>query len=79
MRSRLIAIGAFLIALGVLFALSPTAFAQGCQLCRDATAGSTPQARRALQVAIPILGIPAIGIFAGAMVLARRIKLGSGE
>jgi len=52
------------------------ATAQGCSLCRDATAGSAPQARRALRRAIPLLGIPAIGIFAGGLVLAKRIKPG---
>jgi hypothetical protein len=63
------------------FALLATAFtfptispAQGCSLCRDATAGSAPQARRALRRAIPLLGIPAIGIFAGTFLLARRIR-----
>jgi hypothetical protein len=64
--------------LGAVFTLASTApsnaHAQGCTLCRDATAGSTPQARKALRLAIPLLGIPAIGIFAGALVLAKRIK-----
>ena len=50
--------------------------AQGCALCRDATAGSTPQARKALRLAIPLLGIPAVGIFAGALMLASRVKPG---
>ena len=58
------------------FAASSNAHAQGCTLCRDATAGSAPQARKALRLAIPLLGIPAIGIFAGALVLARRVKPG---
>lgn len=66
--------------LGAVFTLAFTApsnaHAQGCTLCRDATAGSTPQARKALRLAIPVLGIPAIGIFAGALVLARRVKPG---
>jgi hypothetical protein len=52
------------------------ATAQGCSLCRDATAGSTQQARKALRLAIPLLGIPAIGIFAGALALARKVKPG---
>lgn len=58
------------------FTASSNAHAQGCTLCRDASAGSTPQARKALRLAIPLLGIPAIGIFAGALVLARRVKPG---
>ncbi len=60
----------------VAFIALSNAHAQGCTLCRDATAGSTPQARKALRLAIPLLGIPAIGIFAGALVLARRVKPG---
>jgi hypothetical protein len=57
-------------------AVPSTATAQGCALCRDTTAGSTPQARKALRLAIPLLGIPAIGIFAGALLLARKVKPG---
>ena len=53
-----------------------SASAQGCALCRDATAGSTPQARKALRLAIPLLGIPAIGIFIGALILVRNVKPG---
>ncbi len=51
--------------------------AQGCSQCRDTTAGSAPQARKSMRIAIPLLGFPAIGIFAGAVVLAKRIKPGS--
>jgi hypothetical protein len=59
-----------------LLAASSKATAQGCTLCRDTTAGSSPHVRKALRIAIPLLGIPAIGIFAGALVLARKIKPG---
>jgi len=52
---------------------------QGCSLCRDATAGSAPQARKAFRLAIPLLGIPAIGIFAGGLLMARRVKPGRAE
>jgi hypothetical protein len=58
------------------FIAPPKSLAQGCGQCRDATAGSTPQARKSMRIAIPLLGIPAIGIFAGAIVLAKRIKPG---
>jgi len=48
--------------------------AQGCSLCKDATAGSAPIVRQSLRRAILILGVPAGGIFVGILVLARRIK-----
>jgi hypothetical protein len=47
--------------------------AQGCSLCRDATAGSAPHARQGLRRGIFILGLPAGLIFAGILLLARRI------
>ncbi len=77
MKSRHPAALFFALALAVALAAPSTAAAQGCTLCRDATAGSTPQARKALRMAIPLLGVPAIGIFAGAFVLARRVKPGN--
>ena len=43
-------------------------------MCTDTAAGSTPQMRKALRIAIPLLGVPAAGIFVGALVLARRIS-----
>jgi hypothetical protein len=48
--------------------------AQGCSLCKDATAGSAPRQREALRHAILILGIPASGIFLGILIVARKIK-----
>jgi hypothetical protein len=75
MKSKNLATALFALALTV--SSSSKAIAQGCALCRDATAGSAPQARKALRLAIPLLGVPAIGIFAGALVLARKIKPGS--
>jgi hypothetical protein len=56
----------------MLFFCIPTAHAQGCSMCRDTTAGSAPQVRAALRKAIPVLAIPAIVLFAGFFVLARR-------
>jgi hypothetical protein len=64
------------LALALAFIAPSKAIAQGCGQCRDATAGSAPRARKAMRIAIPLLGIPAIGIFAGAVVLAKRIKPG---
>lgn len=61
------------------FALPATTRGQGCSMCRDATAGSAPQTRKALRRAIPLLGLPAIAIFAGSLVLARRIQPGRGH
>jgi hypothetical protein len=75
MKSRYLAAASLALALPLVSA-PPKATAQGCALCRDTTAGSTPQARKAMRVAIPLLGIPAIGIFGGALVLAKRIKPG---
>jgi len=65
-----------LILLAGVLSVSPALFGQGCSLCRDTTAGSAPQARKALLWAIPLLGIPAIGIFAGVLLLARTIQPG---
>lgn len=41
-----------------------------CAACRDATAGSAPQARAGLRRAIPILGVPAFFIFSGILLFA---------
>jgi hypothetical protein len=76
MKSRGLAVSFFAIALSIAFAAPSSLKAQGCALCRDATAGSTPQARKALRLAIPLLGIPAVGIFAGVLLIARRVKPG---
>jgi hypothetical protein len=45
---------------------------QGCSMCRDTTAGSAPQVRAGLRRAIPVLAIPAILLFGGFLVAARR-------
>ena len=54
--------------------LSPAllARAQGCSMCRDTTAGSAPQVRADLRRAIPVLAVPAIGLFIAFFVVARR-------
>jgi hypothetical protein len=46
--------------------------AQGCSMCRDTTAGSAPQVRAGLRRAIPVLAVPAIGLFIAFFVVARR-------
>ena len=65
-----------LVALFAAFALPATVLGQGCSMCRDATAGSAPQVRKAFRRAIPLLGFPAIAIVAGSLVLARKIQPG---
>jgi hypothetical protein len=44
-------------------------------MCRDTTAGSAPQVRAALRKAIPVLAVPAIALFIGFFVVARRTDL----
>jgi len=56
----------------LLLSSTPAAHAQGCSMCRDTTAGSAPQVRSALRRAIPVLAIPAIALFVGFFVVARR-------
>jgi hypothetical protein len=75
-RSKLLQNSLFLLAFLAAFALPRTMLGQGCALCRDATAGSAPQTRKAFRRAIPLLGFPAIAIFAGSLVLARKIQPG---
>jgi hypothetical protein len=56
----------------LLFLLPAAAQAQGCSMCRDTTAGSAPEIRAGLRRAIPVLAIPAIALFVGFFVIARR-------
>jgi TRAP-type C4-dicarboxylate transport system permease small subunit len=56
------------------FALA--AHAQGCSMCRDTTAGSASEIRAGFRRAIPVLAIPAIGLFLAFFVVARRIDAG---
>ncbi len=62
----------------LLLVLGPAsqALAQGCTMCRDTTAGSAPQVRAALRKAIPVLGIPAVGLFLAVLIVARRVTPG---
>jgi hypothetical protein len=55
-----------------LLGAAPAAHAQGCSMCRDTTAGSAPQIRAGLRRAIPVLAIPAIGLFVAFFIVARR-------
>jgi hypothetical protein len=41
-------------------------------MCRDTTAGSAPQIRAGLRRAIPVIAIPAIALFVGFFLVARR-------
>jgi len=80
MKPRIFCLALMASALATPAFLAPSkAAAQGCSLCRDATAGSAPQARKALSRAIPLLGVPALTIFAGAFILAKRIKPGGSD
>ena len=65
----------FCLSILLLLASAPAARAQGCSMCRDTTAGSAPQVRSALRRAIPMLAIPAIALFIGFFVVARRSDL----
>jgi hypothetical protein len=56
----------------LLLAPALVAHAQGCSMCRDTTAGSAPKIRAGLRRAIPILAVPAIGLFIAFFVVARR-------
>jgi hypothetical protein len=58
--------------MAVLLSPALAAHAQGCSMCRDTTAGSAPQIRAGLRRAIPVLAVPAIAIFLGFFVVARR-------
>jgi hypothetical protein len=48
--------------------------AQGCSLCKDATAGSAPHAREGLRKGILVLGLPAGAIFLTILVVARKMQ-----
>lgn len=61
------------LSLAILLLIPTAAHAQGCSMCRDTTAGSSPQIRAALRLAIPVLAIPALGLFIAFFVVARRI------
>jgi len=50
--------------------------AQGCSLCRDSAAGSSPELRQGLRRGILALGVPAVAIFLGILLVARRIQPG---
>jgi hypothetical protein len=63
-----------ILAAASILTLPLSAHAQGCSLCRDATAGSAPHARQGLRRGIFVLGLPAGAIFLGILVLARRTQ-----
>lgn len=43
-----------------------------CSMCRDSTAGTSPQVRAGLRRAIPVLAVPAFLICCGVLLLALR-------
>ena len=66
--------------LGTVFLLgaAPVRGLQGCSLCKDTTAGSSPRAQAALRKAILVLGVPAGVVFVGLFALAWRYGSGDG-
>lgn len=59
---------------GVSICLPLQARAQGCSMCRDAAAGSSPRMRQSLRRAIPILGVPATALFLAMLGVAFRLN-----
>jgi hypothetical protein len=56
----------------VLLAAAPQVFAQGCAMCYTEAAAQGPRARRSLDLAILVLLIPAVSMFAGVFLTLRR-------
>lgn len=66
-----------LLIMALLLGLAPSAFAQGCALCRAAAAAAaeqTPRAGNALNLAILVLLVPTISIFVGILLWAFRYR-----
>jgi len=61
-------------ALTALLYLPAPGFAQGCSLCRDASAGSAAKAREGLRRGILVLGLPAAAVFVGILIVAWKMK-----
>jgi hypothetical protein len=58
----------------VFLALSAPAHAQGCTQCRDNTAATPPRTQSAYRHAIVLLAATACGIFAGSVLLLKRLR-----
>jgi hypothetical protein len=43
--------------------------ALACPFCRDNVAGSAPMVQKGFRRAVPVLGVPAIGLFAGILMV----------
>jgi hypothetical protein len=66
---------AFFTLIFALLCIAPAkSHAQGCSLCKDATAGSAPHAREGLRKGILVLGIPAGAIFLTILAVARKMQ-----
>jgi hypothetical protein len=65
--------------LAFILALTCSAHAQGCAACRDNVAGSSPKVRSSFRKAIPVLGVPAMLIFAGALWIGLRSREENGD
>jgi hypothetical protein len=58
----------------VFLALAAPAHAQGCTQCRDNTAATPPRTQAAYRHAIVLLATTACGIFAGSVLLLKRLR-----
>ncbi|HVJ07062.1 MAG TPA: hypothetical protein VM554_01625 [Acidisarcina sp.] len=74
LRARRAASGILTLLLAAVLAVPVPVHAQGCSMCRDTAAGSAPQVRRSLRVAIPVLGIPALVLFLAMLGVAFRFR-----
>jgi hypothetical protein len=58
----------------VCLVITAPAFAQGCTQCRDNTAATPPRTQAAYRHAIVLLAATAGGIFAGSVLLLKRLR-----
>ena len=65
-------------ALAVMLVCQAAAWAQ-CAMCRTAAAAQGPEATSALNLAILILFLPAVGMFCGVYILSFRYKNSAAE
>ena len=49
-----------------------TLHGQGCSACKDGVAGAPAKTQQGFRRAIPVLAVPAAGLFAGILLVSRR-------
>ena len=59
---------------GLVLAVSPSAFAQGCAMCTTSAAAQSSQAARSFNLAILVLLLPTLLFFFGILLLALRLR-----